>query len=81
MDQEHILNSFSEIEKQIDLLIESCAEQDATIQSQKARIQELEMALEGKQNLEARFNQEKTVVKQRIDELLNKLEDFATKPR
>lgn len=81
MDQEHILNSFSEIEKQIDILIESCAEQEATIKSLQDRIQELELTLQGKQNLEARFNQEKAVVKQKIDDLLNKLEDFATKPR
>lgn len=81
MDQEHILNSFSEIEKQIDILIESCAQHEATISGLRARVQELEAALQDKQNLEARFNQEKAVVKQKIDDLLNKLEDFATKPR
>lgn len=81
MDQEHILNSFGEIEKQIDMLMESCNQQENTIRDLQARINELEMALEQRRDLEARYNQEKDVVKQKIDDLLNKLEDFATQPR
>lgn len=81
MDQEHILNSFGEIEKQIDMLMESCNQQENTIRDLQARINELEMTLEQRRDLEARYNQEKDVVKQKIDNLLNKLEDFATQPR
>ena len=80
MDQEHILNSFGEIEKQIDALIDTCNQQSATIRDLQNQIDELELALQERQNLETRYNEEKTVVKQKIDTLLNKLEDFVTKP-
>lgn len=81
MDQEHILNSFGEIEKQIDMLMDSCNRQEETIRNLQARINELESTLEERRGLEARFNEEKDVVKQKIDGLLNKLEDFVTQPR
>ena len=81
MDQEHILNSFGEIEKQIDMLMESCSKQENTIRNLQARINELDAALAERRDLEARFNSEKDVVKQKIDNLLNKLENFVTKPR
>ena len=81
MDQGHILNSFGEIEKQIDILMESCSQQENTIRNLQARINELDAALAERRDLEARFNSEKDVVKQKIDDLLNKLENFVTKPR
>lgn len=81
MDQEHILNSFGEIEKQIDMLIDTCQQQDATIRNLQARNSELEMALQEKHSLEVRYSQEKDAVKQKVDNLLNKLEDFVTQPR
>lgn len=80
MDQEHILNSFGEIEKQIDALIDTCNQQSATIRDLQNQIDELELALQERQNLENCYNEEKTVVKQKIDNLLTKLEDFVTKP-
>lgn len=81
MDQEHILNSFGEIEKQIDMLMDTCNRQEETIRNLHTRINELESALEAKRDLETHYMQEKDVVKQKIDGLLNKLEDFVTQPR
>lgn len=81
MDQEHIIDSFGEIEKQIDMLIGVCNQQDDKIKSLQGRINELEASLQEKANLEARFASEKEMVKNKIDGLINKLEDFVTQPR
>lgn len=61
--------------------MDSCNRQEETIRNLHVRINELESALEAKRDLETHYMQEKDVVKQKIDGLLNKLEDFVTQPR
>jgi chromosome segregation ATPase len=69
-----ILRQFEEIEQRIDELMETLGSLEAANAELKARILQLEEALQEKTAAENRYSEEKTEIKSRIDGLLRKLE-------
>jgi chromosome segregation ATPase len=68
------LRQFEEIEQRIDELMETLGSLETANAGLKARILQLEEALQEKTAAENRYSEEKTEIKSRIDGLLRKLE-------
>lgn len=76
MDNEIILKQFEQIEQKVGKLIEVCKSLEATNLELKNKIRTLEEELQGKVEVETNYQEEKALIRSKIDGLLAKLEDI-----
>lgn len=75
MDSEVVLRQFDEMEQKVDRLIEVCRSFEASNTELNNRIEQLEKELQSKNEAEARHNEERNLIRSKIDSLLVRLED------
>jgi len=77
LDNEFILKQFEEIEKKVENLINVCKSFETTNLELKNKVETLEEELQGKVEAENNYEQEKALIRSKIDGLLVKLEDMS----
>lgn len=76
MDNEFILKQFEEIETKVENLINVCKSFETTNLELKNKIERLEGELQGKVEAENNYTKERALIRSKIDNLLEKLEDI-----
>ena len=76
MDNEKILRQFDEIEQKIGKLIDVYESLEATNVELKTKIERLEEELQGKVEVENKYQEERALIQSKIDSLLVRLEDI-----
>lgn len=77
MDNDVIFNQFEDIEEKVEFLIELCKSLETTNSELKENIQNLEQELQGKIEAEAKLNDQKAMIRTKVDSLLSKLNNFS----
>jgi cell division protein ZapB len=77
LDNDFILKQFEEIEKKVENLINVCKSFETTKLEFKNKIEKLEEELQGKVEAENNYEQERALIRSKIDGLLGRLEDMA----
>ena len=75
MDNEFIVGQFEEIEKKVEKLIDVLKSHETTNLELSNKINRLEEELQGKNEVESSYSQERTLIRSKIDSLLVRLED------
>ena len=76
MDNELILKQFEEIEKKVESLINVCKSFKTTNLELRNKVERLEEELQGKDEAENNYAQERALIRSKIDGLLGRLEDM-----
>ena len=76
MDNEFIVGQFEEIEKKVEKLIDVLKSQETTNLELRNKISRLEEELQGKNEAESNYSQERALIRSKIDSLLVRLEDI-----
>lgn len=76
MDNEFIVGQFEEIEKKVEKLIDVLKSQETTNLELRNKINRLEEELQGKNEAESNYSQERALIRSKIDSLLVRLEDI-----
>ena len=74
MDHEKVLRQFDEIEQKIGKLIDVCKSLEATNLEFKNKIERLEEELQGKVEAENNYQEERALIRSKVDSLLARLE-------
>ena len=74
MDNEKVLRQFDEIEQKVGKVIDVCKSLEATNLEFKTKIERLEEELQGKVEAENNYQEEKALIRSRVDSLLVRLE-------
>jgi cell division protein ZapB len=74
LDSEIILKQFEQIEQRVENLIDVCKSLESDNLSLKAKVEQLEADLLRKTEAETKYEQEKALVKSKIDGLLAKFD-------
>jgi chromosome segregation ATPase len=74
LDNQLILQQFQEIERKVDRLIETCRKYEAENLELNDKIRQLEEVLQEKTLVEKEYQEEKSLIRSRIDNLLVRLE-------
>ena len=77
MDSDLIIRQFEQIELRVENLIGTCKEFEAANRELKSQVLKLEEALQRKQEMENKYQEEKNLVRSRIDGLLARLDTVA----
>lgn len=77
MENELILQQFDEIEQKVERLIGALASLEATNRELTDKVGRLEQALEEKIEAEKTYNEERGLIRSKIDGLLIRLEEIA----
>jgi len=77
LDKEIILQQFEKIEKKVERIVSVCNAYKTKNEELSNKIEQLEEELLGRVVAEKAYNEEKTLIKTKIDGLLIKLEDMA----
>ena len=77
MDSERILQQFDEIEKKVETLIAAIKSLEATNAELRSKIQNLSEELQEKTEAEKSNNEERDLIRSKIDSLLVRLEGIA----
>ena len=77
MDSDLIIQQFEQIEQRVESLIETCRKIEAENNELKNRVLTLEEELKAKLEMENRYQEEKNLVRSKIDGLLAKLNTVA----
>lgn len=76
MDSNQILQRFEEIERNVERVIEVCQSYEAINLELKRTIRKLEEELQQKVEAERRYQEERSLIRSKIDNLLDKLGDL-----
>jgi len=76
LDNEFIVGQFEEIEKKVEKLIDVLKSQETTNLELRNKISRLEEELQGKNEAESNYSQERALIRSKIDSLLVRLEDI-----
>lgn len=76
MDHEKVLRQFDEIEQKVGKLIDVCKSLEATNLEFKTKIERLEEELQGKVEAENNYQEERALIRSKVDSLLARLEDL-----
>jgi chromosome segregation ATPase len=76
LDNEFIVGQFEEIEKKVEKLIDVLKSQETTNLELRNKINRLEEELQGKNEAESNYSQERALIRSKIDSLLVRLEDI-----
>ena len=74
MDHEKVLRQFDEIEQKVGKLIDVCKSLKATNLELKTKIEGLEEELQGKVEAENNYQEERALIRSKVDNLLTRLE-------
>ena len=74
MDSDLIIRQFEQIEQRVENLLETCKGFEAANRELKSQVLKLEEALQEKQEMENSYQEEKNLVRSKIDGLLAKLD-------
>ncbi|MDZ7597204.1 MAG: hypothetical protein WCD46_11855 [Desulfobacterales bacterium] len=77
MENEVILRQFEEVERKVERLIQVNKSLQNVISDLKLRISQVEMELREKTEAETIYNEERTLIRSKIDSLLGRLEEIA----
>ncbi len=77
MDNEFIVGQFEEIEKKVEKLIDVLKSHETTNLELSNKINKLEEELQGKNEVESSYSQERALIRSKIDSLLVRLGDIA----
>jgi len=77
VDNEFVIKQFGEIEHKVERLIENCKAQAATNSELKNKLTSLEEEIQGKDEAEKNYAEEKALIRSKIDGLLAKLDDIS----
>ncbi len=77
MDNEFVLKQFGEIEHKVERLIENRKAQAATNSELKNKLTSLEEEIQGKDEAEKNYAEEKALIRSKIDGLLARLDDIS----
>lgn len=77
MDNEIIIKQFDEIEQKVEKVIEVYKSREARNLELTKKIEQLEEELQGKAEAERRYQEERTLIRSKIDNLLARLGDIA----
>jgi predicted nucleic acid-binding Zn-ribbon protein len=75
LDNEFIVGQFEEIEKKVEKLIDVLKSHETTNLELSNKNRRLEEELQGKNEVESNYSQERALIRSKIDSLLVKLED------
>ncbi len=76
MDHEKVLRPFDEIEQKVGKLIDVCKSLEATNLEFKTKITRLEEELQDKVEAENNYQEERALIRSKVDSLLARLEDL-----
>lgn len=76
MDNEFIVEQFEEIEKKVEKLIDVLKSHETANIELRNRIKGLEEELQGRNEVESNYSQERALIRSKIDSLLVRLEDI-----
>lgn len=76
MDNEFIVGQFEEIEKKVEKLIDVLKSHETTNLELSNKINKLEEELQGKNEVESSYSQERALIRSKIDSLLVRLGDI-----
>ena len=76
MDNEFIVGQFEEIEKKVEKLIDVLKSHETTNLELSNKINKLEEKLQGKNEVESSYSQERALIRSKIDSLLVRLGDI-----
>ena len=76
MDNEKILRQFDEIEQKVEKLIDVCKSLEATNLELNNKVEKLEQELQAKLETENNYQEERALIRSKIDSLLVRLEDI-----
>jgi len=74
LDNEFIVEQFEEIEKKVEKLIDVLKSHETTNSELRNKIKGLEERLQGKNEAESNYSQERALIRSKIDSLLVRLE-------
>jgi cell division protein ZapB len=77
LENEVILRQFEEIERKIERLIQANKSLQNVNSDLKARVSQVEMELREKTEAETIYNEERTLIRSKIDSLLGRLEEIS----
>ena len=77
MDNDLIIQQFEQIEQRVENLIKTCKDFEAANRELQSQVLKLEETLQTKQETENRYQEEKNLVRSKIDGLLAKLDTVA----
>lgn len=77
MENELILQQFDEIEKKVERLIEALKSLETSNRELEGKVKQLNMELQGKVEAEKSKNEERDLIRSKIDNLLIRLEEIA----
>jgi len=77
VDDRSLIDQFQAIEARLDALIQICKEKDNLNKELSLRIEKLEEELRTKAEAEQRYTQEKALVRSKVDQLLERLDEVA----
>jgi len=77
LENEAILRQFEEIERKVERLIEANQSLQKMNSDLNARISQVEMELREKTEAETLLNEERTLIRSKIDRLLGRLEEIS----
>jgi chromosome segregation ATPase len=76
LDNEFIVGQFEEIEKKVEKLIDVLKSHETTNLELSNKINKLEEELQGKNEVESSYSQERALIRSKIDSLLVRLGDI-----
>ncbi len=76
MDHGKVLRQFDEIEQKVGKVIDTCKSLEATNLEFKTKIKRLEEELQGKVEAENNYQEERALIRSKVDSLLARLEDL-----
>ena len=76
MNNEKILRQFDEIEQKVEKLIDVCKSLEATNSELNNKVEKLEQELRNKLETENNYQEERALIRSKIDSLLVRLEDI-----
>lgn len=76
MDNEKILRQFDEIEQKVEKLIDVSKSLEATNLELNNKVEKLELELQAKLETENNYQEERALIRSKIDSLLVRLEDI-----
>jgi hypothetical protein len=77
VDSDLIIRQFEQIERRVENLIETCRDFEAANLELKNQVMKLEEALQKKEETENKYQEEKSLIRSKIDGLLAKLDTVA----
>lgn len=77
MENEVIVRQFEEIERKVERLIDANKSLQNVNSNLKTRISQVEMELREKTEVETLLNEERTLIRSKIDSLLGRLEEIS----